>query len=800
MSEVNKPLHPHKGQTERGAIRLFFKDEKTGNPVAGVPVSIYADSPRTTDSPRATDSSRGADASTNQTWLVASLKTDMNGYVSFKIGRPLIAASTRLTVAHGASRDGRVFKIADLLTGGDTHTIRIDSTALVPVSPQPGLPSVIDPDAEDANISPGSIGQIPQLGQGRGLCGQLMPTVMGVRRFPAFQIRANICRHRKLLCGNEPVVIVEGEMLEYEIAWHPAGTALGDLLNTITLAPCEQVNIAIIDWMRRETTTLDETSDVRQQSYQQIDHDRLIVETMQSSTQEKSRVWGIAGAVGVKKKVSKNLDLTASLGGGFSSTKSSSQIAASTSSQLSDHITQSASFVASQRNTVVFQTTASEHQTFQTRTIRNHNHCRTATFVYYQVNRNYKVVTEYKGKRPVILVKYDNKEFDAARAYCNAELLKEALLDQSLVGCFDELADALFCCDIKPPAPPPTADKLLMDSLTITVKPKDVVNPSYYIIIMLYSATGQQPISQLGPIYLNPNWQPGAVHTQTFPLPAPIDPAQVAWIEINLTGYNPHVILNDIELTYHVMNDGDFTLYSSQTQTVINPRLRTPVQPVLPGQQQPPTVPGKNECVENSCCIQKLLGHLNCHKRYYNALLWLDEDPNDRVMKWSCCDDGDLPFNLIEHIENEPITVYGDYLVFPVAGSELVDDPAILPIEKLVTMPTPGVYAEGILGQCNTCEKIDPDTFWNWKDSPCPDTAPALTNPPNPQQGVSPSDFKTDAISNLISFSNVPSAPDSVLKDLISALVASADGGSSEAKGLLDKLLDTIKESLKTPS
>jgi hypothetical protein len=725
----------------------------------------------------------------------------MNGYISFKIGRPLIAASTRLTVAHGASRDGRVFRIADLLAGGDAHTIRIDASAIVPVSPQPGLPSVIDPDAEDANISPGSIGQIPQLGQGRGLCGQLMPTVMGIRRFPAFQIRANICRHRKLLCGNEPVVIVEGEMLEYEIAWHPAGTALGDLLNTITLAPCEQVNIAIIDWMRRETATLDETSDVQQQSYQQIDHDRLIVETMQSSTQGKSRAWGVAGAVGVKKKVDK-LDLTASLGGGFSSVKSSSQIAASTSSQLSDHITQSASFVASRRNSVVFQTTASEHQTFQTRTIRNHNHCRTATFVYYQVNRNYKVVTEYKGKRPVILVKYDNKEFDAARAYCNAELLKEALLDQSLLGCFDELADALFCCAIKPPAPPPPANKeLLIDSLRITVEAGEIQGTVARVFITLRSATG----AFLYSTGVNTVWNTGGIHTVTLPVNPPVDPRLVASIEIGVgtpvmfpPPPHPTAVLKKIDVTYHeVINNAWFDLYSLHTGTTIVPGWQTPVTPQLPSQQQPTTTPGKNECVENSCCIQKLLGHLNCHKRYYNALLWLDEDPNDRVMKWSCCDDGDLPFNLIEHIENEPITVYGDYLVFPVAGSELVDDPAILPIETLVTMPTPGVYAEGILGQCNTCEKIDPDTFWNWKDSPCPDTAPALTNPPKPQQGVSPSDFKTDAISNLISFSNVPSVPDSILKGLISSLISSADSGSSEAKGLLDKLLDTIKESLK---
>ena len=61
---------------------------------------------------------------------------------------------------------------------------------------------------------------------------------------------------------------------------------------------------------------------------------------------------------------------------------------------------------------------------------------------------------------------------------------------------------------------------------------------------------------------------------------------------------------------------------------------------------------------------------------------------------------------------------------------------------------------------------------------------------------MKPGDLKTDAISNLITFSTVPNAPDSIIKSLISELVSKADAGSTEAKGLLEKLLDTIKASL----
>jgi hypothetical protein len=776
VEPTKSPAEPRQG--ERGALRLFFKDETTGSPVAGVVVSLHADFPR------------HAEMSTDERRLIATLQTNRAGYVSFKLVPGTLAGRTRLSVTHGAQgAEAREFRVAELLAAGGTHTIRVDASALVTDSSQPVLPSVMFPDAEDALVSPASIGMIPRLEDGRGLCGQLMPTTMAVRRFRAFQVVADLCAPHRVSCtGDEGVEVVMGKVLEYEVAWNPLGAALGELLNSISLAPCEQVNIAVVDWMRRETGTLDQTSDVSQASSQRLDHDRLITESMQSST--KSSSWGVAGGVKAGKKIGTKIDLSATISGGIG--KSSADVA---------------SFVASQHNTSVFQATASEHRTYQTRTIRNHNHCHTLNLTYYQVNTSYEVVTEYRGEREAVLVRYPVRDFDAERAYCNAEVLKAALLDPALLGCFDELAGALFCCDIKPPPPASTpGDPVLMDSLTITVRPKDVGNGVWRLYVSLYSATSPswQPLSTTGSVNINPYWQSGGVHTQTFNLYPPVDPAQVAWMDLSLVSSNQqpaYVVLSDIQVTYHVVNDGSFTFYAAQGVT-IHPKLVTPVQPVLPGQQQTSSPPAsaRNECVESSCCIQRLLGHLNCHERYYNCEIWLNEDPNDRIMRWACCYRDLQKYDLIGRIENDPVTVYGDYLVFQVAGSPLVADPSVLPVRELVTMPTPGVYAEGILGKCDTCEITDPDRFWNWKDSPCGDNAPPVDEPPAPQAGVKPGDLKADLIGNLITFGSVPGAPDSVLKNLISALVSSADAGSSEASTLLGKLLDAVKEALKPPT
>lgn len=785
MPKANQSLNSDGRDTAPGAVRIFFADEKTGHPVAGLLVSFFSDTPRATSS-SPTASSR------NQRQQLASLQTDSAGYVSFKFDRASLAANSHLVVTYGAGRgDALVLNVADLLAGPDTHTIHLDASAQPPTVPHLGLPSVLSPDVQDLAVSPASIGLIPHLSTGSGLCGQLAPTVMGVRRFGAFHILPDdICHPTIVNCAGN-TQFVHGTMLEYEITWNPVGTALGELLNTITLAPCEQVNVAVADWMRREMASQTQATDVQQQSFQEMTHDRLILETMQSTVKNKS----IAGAVGGSRssglsfplKDGAKLDLTSSFAGGFSGSAQTQNIAINTTNQLSEHITQAASFVASQRSTIVFQATASEQQTYQTRTVRNHNHCHTLTLVYYQINRNYLVETDYKGKRDVILVKYDNADFDAQRAYCSAEVLKEALLDQSLLPCFDELADALFCCDKKP-----VGKDVLMDSLTITLKVADfALNPPSGISLILATINGQvnlPPISMQG-------IQVGATFTQTVNLPGPIDPKTITSVVAFFT-YNFSIhsfAVSSIDITYHAVSyNTPLSLYSSQALTSVGSFLDMPAKAELP-----PITTGANPCVDESCCVQKLLGHLNCHKRYYNNLLWLSEDPNERIMRWSCCLKDEGPFSLISQIENDPITIYGDFVVFPAAGSQLVDDSSVLPVFKLVTMPTPGVYSEGILGQCDTCERIDPNRFWNWKDSPCPDNAPAVASPPNPQADVKPGDLKTDAISNLITFSSVPDAPDSVLKDLLSSLVSKADSGSAEAKELLNNLLQKLLEKVK---
>lgn len=336
-----------------------------------------------------------------------------------------------------------------------------------------------------------------------------------------------------------------------------------------------------------------------------------------------------------------------------------------------------------------------------------------------------------------------------------------------------------------------------MDSVTITFKLEAGFGNMMQLQLILNTTHG--PVAL--PWTNTPDWQAPGTYTHTFNLPGQIDPKQVGSIAVifqsfhsgGLGGFGGSATFfaSDIEVIYHAVGYPEpFSLAALHTPTQIRNVLEMQATAELPPYE------GLNPCLEASCCVQKLLGHLNCHKRYYNSIVWLNEDPNERIMRWSCCGDGQPSANLIAQIENTPITVYGDFVVFGLVESPLVDDPDVLPVTKIVTMPTPGVYGEGILGQCDTCEIIDPDRRWDWKDSPCPDNAPTVDSPPAPQTGVQVSDLKLDAITKLISFLDIPTTPESGLKEVIAALLENADKGSAASKALLEKLMAAIKDSI----
>ena len=116
--------------------------------------------------------------------------------------------------------------------------------------------------------------------------------------------------------------------------------------------------------------------------------------------------------------------------------------------------------------------------------------------------------------------------------------------------------------------------------------------------------------------------------------------------------------------------------------------------------------------------------------------------------------------------------------------------------ERLITMPTRGVFAEGKLGHCNVSEEIDETRFWRWDEHPipieAPEIAPVTPVQPQPQAvTVTPTAFPQSVI-NIV---NPSPAPDPAGLGPVLSLLGTPNifrdmSGRSEVVDLLKKLSD----------
>lgn len=189
----------------------------------------------------------------------------------------------------------------------------------------------------------------------------------------------------------------------------------------------------------------------------------------------------------------------------------------------------------------------------------------------------------------------------------------------------------------------------------------------------------------------------------------------------------------------------------------------------------PSTEELKDPRKEDVNIVNKLIAHLNDNLEYYHRAIWLNMSPERRFMLL----DG-IVLNgkgegrsVASLVENELLTVVGNSLVFPVASglnlnpdfgqkeslTEYYMTAAAEPIS--ISVPTKGVFAEAVMGKCNSCEKIDESRFWRWEESPIPDS-PTAINPINTDsRRADPGNLQPQQMPNpIVNIQNAPNAPD----------------------------------------
>ncbi|MFD0619964.1 hypothetical protein ACFQZR_21055 [Paenibacillus sp. GCM10027629] len=716
----------------------------------------------------------------------------------------------------------------------------IGNHALPSVLKNMGILSMQNPGLPDWRLSPSSFAANPKTLLGENGCENLFPSNLAMQEFYFSQL-VGFTDIKPKINTDYASKVKFGVVYEYRLAWHPLGHSLGQILYSLPLAPGESINLAIIDWVRQDSAQRSETTTVDESLVHEQRRDRAISETVEASLEEWQRGGSIMGGVAASYGTG-GFGASGAVGGAYSTSSGNRDIAADTAQKVGDIVSQKSASTRELHSTIVVQSTQTETEKVETRTFVNYNHSHTLTILYYEVLRHYRVAIELVRRRPVALVKMDDKwksclnqevvGSDGPDLRLNAKhaesllrlrpVLEPALLDPQYKEGFNALQRIVHqnkiesvkkFLNIKDPDRGKT-EFVLFDIHMQTGGNFDP-NATLYGVIYKDAKSGLTELKNTTHAFDKDDpsntrlGQYGQFHYSEYDNTFFVVPGQdtVKWDDIFAFGLQLSTPNSDLSiqkvLIFGYTNDGvkemlvdwsgDKIFRPSATTTLYLPILRPPVTP--------PVQPDVEDYVKRA----ELLDHLVDKQDYYNRILSIASTPDERaVMLDNIKISNDSSATLFEKIENRPIGYLGNFIAYPLTDHEWIESieeamnkgtaPDPKPDERLVTLPTRGVFGEAKLGHCNASEEIDNTRFWDWQQSPiphlAPEIAPTQTVTPQPQSmNLSPTSFPASMI-NIVS---PPSAPDPT--GLASALTALATpnifrdmSGRTEVADLLKQL------------
>lgn len=754
---------------------------------------------------------------------------------------PLLRDRERLdALAQGRiARDAVVVKLA------------LDEPDLPPVVRNLGILAMQRPDLTDWRLSPASFATNPGTLVGDDGCESLLPANVALQEYFLYQV-VRLNDVQPAVPGNLASIVRPGVVHEYRVAWYPLGHSLGEIRYSMALAPGESVNLAVIDWTRRDDAQRAEHTTLDEQIVHDEHRDRTITETVDAAVRElqhgSSFMGGIAesvGASGAAGVVGIAAGIAGSLGGSTASSDGSRALSASTTQRLSDHITQASAAKRELQSTVVVHAAQAEKESIETRTVVNYNHSHALTILYYEVLRHFRVVTELRRRRPAVLVRMQTDwlaDANIDRAVVdNRATLKAALLDAGLADHIDALARIahrrkLGLAAALPPAPalppppapsgPPTPRHREFVYFTFHMTTGDMFSDKdgQWVDVRATLIKNQTPVAALagrdpgGPGFDDKLNQPGsfrAKHVNTFVAALAPGRSSVMWGELDAIDIDVYpqggggsdisfaritIIGRDTFGQDEVLVDNDYALghvFVTGRAHLVLPLKAPPLPPAPAGRPA--------DEVADDARRAELVEHLQQHRAHYMRALALSQNAADRAQQLDAISLGNGT-TVLDLVENRPLEVIGDYVAYPssspawdavIEGSPRragLADP--LPDERLVTLPTRGVFAEAKLGHCNASELIDNTRFWDWQQSPVPHLAPeiAAVQPVTPQpqqQSLQTTPFPQ----SLVNIVNPPAAPDPAGLAAALGVLATPNlfrdmSGQAQVADLLKKLSD----------
>ena len=197
----------------------------------------------------------------------------------------------------------------------------------------------------------------------------------------------------------------------------------------------------------------------------------------------------------------------------------------------------------------------------------------------------------------------------------------------------------------------------------------------------------------------------------------------------------------------------------------------------------------RNPREEDREFAERLVRHLNENLEFYLQAIWATLDSEFRfTLLDGMLIPGSDGLSVASVVENRLIGIAGNSLIFPLApgirldprigdkSSTLQDLYASNPPPPLnIAIPTRGVYAEAVQGNCTACEKIDDSRYWRWTTEGLlapPPIAEVTTQRPS---GAEPTVTPTPLATPLVSIQNAPELPNPTAMTAVLGLLAKPD-------------------------
>ncbi len=654
----------------------------------------------------------------------------------------------------------------------------------------------------------------------------------------------------------ENTTIAHGHILHFKQVWKADGYSLGDLLYSLPLAPCQEKQIAIIDWDREERAARTEAQTVAESLAADISRDRDISEIIKSSFRENISASSTNKTSGTSAGIGGGIfGAIGGLFGGVSHSGASSRstanqnaarnLSGSTLNRLQDNISQSASSLRTQRSTAIQTVGQNETMTVQTEVVKNNNHCHAITIEYFEVLKHYAIEQKLVDCQECLFVPLPMSHFDYAKVLRWKNTLRRVVFGPLLTRGFDAIeritnnyADSDF-------PDGSYADETIEDfhgNFTITF---DLKRP-YISAIDEATKTETIDLSQSFP------WFYGAMK---FSLERPLTEAEKdALFEAE---YVPQIVRSFIDTLeiYGIAEDGSEVQLDLDLTLLSNYRRNAPLQVSIASRTIPAvtrrqirhlrfraatSVKPESKIILRSVYLYYRTAHLNeaiiRNSRVNNdiinsvevqvnfpviqiivktdaALMYTpmsaqelrnprkeDREAATALVSflnehmelahkaiWSGMDASRL-FGLLDGyiapnsggrsvasvVENKIMGVVGNNLVLKVVPGERLDpvfkdvldllayyQPTTAPDPFRISVPTKGVYAESVMGKCNSCEEIDETRHWRFTEVPCGTQATSIQPVSTESRQSDVGDLQVkDLPSSIINMQTAPAAPD----------------------------------------